>query len=220
MYWHQRLLALCLLLVSAFCQAQTTPPFADEIKAFARQDQVQPPPQGVILFVGSSSIRLWPELENDFPGRKVLNRGFGGATIPDVARYAQQTIYRYKPSKIVFYCGENDLAASDTIQASTVANRFIALFRNIRKELPGVPFVFVSIKPSPSRAHLQSKVVATNNRIKAFLANHKNTRFVDVYHPMLEADGRPRGELFRDDSLHMNRKGYAIWKQRLEKEVR
>lgn len=207
---------LCLPFACFFLAAsgqQQAQPFADEIAAFARQDSLQKPGKGMILFTGSSSIRLWKTLEEDFPAHKVLNRGFGGASLPDAARYTAQTIYRYKPSQIVFYCGENDLAGSDTIQAGTVVARFQALFSAIRKELPGVPFVFISIKPSPSRAHLMSKVVAANAGIKAFLSREKNTRFVDVFTPMLTQDGRPRGELFTADSLHMNGAGYAIWKQ-------
>lgn len=213
----QRLLALCFLVLAhkSFSQ-NTNAPFADEIKAFDQQDAQNKPAPGAILFVGSSSIRMWSGLQSDFPNHRVLNRGFGGASIPDVARYARQTIYRYQPSQIVFYCGENDLAASDTITVATVVARFTSLFRDIRKELPGVPFVFISIKPSPSRAHIQQKVVATNQQIKQFLARQKATRFVDVYKPMLGPGARPRGELFRADSLHMTEKGYAIWKEQLE----
>lgn len=213
----QRLLALCFLVLAQNSFSQnTTPPFADEIRTFDQQDAHHKPAPGAVLFVGSSSIRLWSGLQSDFPRHRVLNRGFGGASIPDVARYAEQTIYRYKPSQIVFYCGENDLAASDTITVATVVTRFTSLFRAIRKQLPGVPFVFISIKPSPSRAHIQHKVVAANQQIKQFLARQKATRFVDVYQPMMGADARPRGELFRADSLHMTEKGYAIWKEKLE----
>lgn len=208
--------ALCFLLLahSSFSQ-NTDAPFADEIKAFDQQDAHQPPAPGAILFVGSSSIRLWAGLQSDFPNHRVFNRGFGGASIPDVARYARQTIYRYKPSQIIFYCGENDLAGSDTIQVATVVNRFTSLFHEIRKELPGVPFVFISIKPSPSRAHIKAKVVAANQQIRRFLARQQAARFVDVYQPMLGADTRPRAELFRSDSLHMTEKGYAIWREKL-----
>lgn len=178
------------------------------------------PPPGAVVFVGSSSFRLWPALQQDFPGYRILNRGFGGAAIPDVIRYAEETIYRYQPGQIVFYCGENDLAASDTVQTATVVQRFIDLFGQIRRRLPGVPFVFVSIKPSPSRAHLMPKIIAANEQIRAFLARQKATRFVDVYHPMLQQNGKPRGELFSADSLHMNAKGYALWKKGLEPVLR
>lgn len=210
------LLAICMLVFPALAGAQNSnQPFANEIAAFTRHDSLHPPQQGGVVFVGSSSIRLWARLEADFPASRVLNRGFGGATIPDVARYADVTILRYQPAQIVFYCGENDLADSDTIQAQTVAHRFMVLFATIRKALPKASFVFISIKPSPSRAHLQTKVVQTNALIRNFLATQKATRYVDVYTPML-AGGRPRAELFRADSLHMSEKGYAIWQQKLQ----
>lgn len=221
MYLAQRLGFLYFLLAALVARSQSQElPFADEIKAFAQQDSAQPPKPGAIVFVGSSSFRLWSGLQNDFPYHRVLNRGFGGAAIPDVMRYADQTIYRYHPAQIIFYCGENDLAASDTVQAATVVQRFIFLFKQVRQHLPGVPFVFVSIKPSPSRAHLLPKITAANESIRQFLAGQKAARFVDIYHPMLQENGYPRGELFGPDSLHMNAKGYAIWKEKLTPALR
>lgn len=208
------MLCFALICLSSFGQAEA--PFAPEIAAFRQQDSLQPPQPGMVLFVGSSSIRLWENLVQDFPAHRVLNRGFGGATLPDVILYANETIYRYQPSQIVFYCGENDLASSDTIRVQTVVNRFVGLFRQIRKRHPDVPFVFISIKPSPSRAHLMPKIAAANREIRLFLSRQKKARFADVYEAMLQQNGRPRGELFKDDSLHMNEKGYAIWKAKLQ----
>jgi lysophospholipase L1-like esterase len=207
----------CFVLVSlsSYCQPADAP-FANEIKAFVREDSAHAPKPGIILFVGSSSIRLWNTLQQDFPNHQVLNRGFGGASLPDVALYAQQTIYRYQPAQIVFYCGENDFAGSDTIQVQTVVNRFTNLFRQIRLRHPNVPFVFIAIKPSPSRAQLMPKMEAANKQIQQFLSKQKKARFADVYPDMLNENGRPRGELFKSDSLHMNEKGYAIWKAKLQ----
>jgi lysophospholipase L1-like esterase len=211
------LFALCFVFISlsTFCQT-TEQPFAAEIKAFAKQDSARPPRPGMVLFVGSSSIRLWNTLQQDFPAYQVLNRGFGGASLPDVALYAEQTIYRYQPSQIVFYCGENDFAGSDTIQVQTVVNRFTNLFREIRQRHPNVPFVFIAIKPSPSRARLMPKMEAANNQIRQFLSKQKKARFANIYPDMLDGAGKPRGELFKEDSLHMNGKGYAIWKAKLQ----
>jgi lysophospholipase L1-like esterase len=211
------LCSICFVFISlsTFCQT-TEQPFAAEIKAFAKQDSAQAPGSGVVLFVGSSSIRLWNTLQEDFPAHQVLNRGFGGASLPDVALYAEQTIYRYQPSQIVFYCGENDFASSDTVQVQTVVNRFTNLFREIRQRHPKVPFVFIAIKPSPSRAHLRPKIEAANKQIREFLSKHKKARFANVYPDMLNEAGKPRGELFKEDSLHMNGKGYAIWKAKLQ----
>lgn len=211
---------LWLLLSVNIISAQSSAPFADEIAFFKQQDSMQPPQANAVLFVGSSSIRLWTTLQQDFAGTTIINRGFGGATIPDVLHYAPEVIYRYKPRKIVFYCGDNDLAASDTLRAEVVTARFIRFFAVVRKTLGPVPFVFISIKPSPSRAHLISKVVAANEQIRQFLASQKKAEYVDVYNAMVDERGIPRGELFGADSLHMNSKGYEIWREKLKKAVR
>lgn len=205
---------------SLSANAQDTYPFANEINAFNRQDSLTPPPAKPVLFVGSSSIRLWPTLQEYFPGAPVLNRGFGGATIPNLVHYAEQTIYRYNPSKIIFYCGENDFAESDTVGVQTVVQRFTDIFLQIRKRLPNVPFVFISIKPSPSRAHLMEKMKEANAEIRSFLKKHRNTQYVDVYSSMLNEQGRPRPELFTADSLHMNRQGYDLWTSKLKPLIR
>lgn len=210
------LASVCLLLLALFAQSQNNkPPFAAEIEAFRQKDSLQPPTARPILFVGSSSIRLWSSLQEDFEGKNVLNRGFGGATIPDVVRYAEETIYRYQPSQIIFYCGENDLASSDSVSAQEVVQRFTSLYKDIRKRLPDVKFTFISIKPSPSRAHLKPKIVAANNYIRKYLRRQSKAEFVDVYKPMLNNTGRPRPELFGADSLHMNALGYELWKQKI-----
>jgi len=188
-------------------------PFYDEISAFKKQDSLQPPPQHAILFVGSSSFRMWKNVQQDFPGYTIINRGFGGSSLPDVIRYAEQIIFPYKPRQIVIYCGENDLASSDTVTAAMVTERFKTLFYLIRKQLPTVPLVFVSIKPSPSRQRLWPKMDAANKAIKTFLKNKRKAVFVDVYHPMFESDGTLKKGLFIEDNLHMNASGYAIWKK-------
>jgi lysophospholipase L1-like esterase len=192
-------------------------PFAEEIAAFKQQDSLQPPPKGAILFVGSSSFRLWNTLQPDFAGFTVINRGFGGASLPDVIEYAEEVIYPYDPRQIIVYCGENDLAASDAPSAQTVSRRFQELFRMIRREQPNVPIAFVSIKPSPSRAHLIPKIREANRLIRDFLSREHNTRYVDVFSKMINDAGRPSPEIFTEDSLHMNAKGYVIWKAEIGK---
>jgi lysophospholipase L1-like esterase len=114
------------------------------------------------------------------------------------------------------YCGDNDLAASDTVSAATVAGRFQQLFQLIRSRMPKVEIDYVSIKPSPSRSHLMPKMIEANNLIQAFLARQKRTAFIDVFHPMLDKDGQPRAELFIEDKLHMNATGYKIWQEAIQ----
>jgi len=187
-------------------------PFYGEIAAFKKQDSIHFPPKHAILFVGSSSFRKWTDVQQYFPGYTIINRGFGGSTLPDMILYADDIIFPYEPKQVVIYCGENDLASSDTITAETVVNRFKALFFLIRDRLPDVPIIFVSLKPSPSREKLWPKMEDANKAIKIFLKKKNNTSFVDVYHKMLKR-GSVRKDLFIEDNLHMNANGYAIWQK-------
>jgi lysophospholipase L1-like esterase len=114
------------------------------------------------------------------------------------------------------YCGENDLAGSDSVTAQMVFERFKKLFTDIRKKFPNVPFVYISLKPSPSRWQLREKMIAANNQIETYLAKKKNTVFVDVFHKMLGPDGTPIKEIYEEDNLHMNAKGYNIWKKEIQ----
>ena len=200
---------------SVFAQS-AKPPFWDDIQAFKKADSIKRPPKNAILFIGSSSFNFWKSVQQDFPGYRIINRGFGGSSLPDVIRYQDDVIFPYKPKQVVIYCGENDLAAADTVSADLVASRFKQLFTSIRKKLPKASVVFVSIKPSPSRQHLMPKMVEANMKIKSFLQQQRKTAFIDVYHKMLNEDGTPNRELFVDDNLHMNAKGYTIWQQSIK----
>lgn len=188
-------------------------PFWDEIKSFKQQDSVSFPAKNQILFVGSSSFRMWNNLEKYFPGYDILNRGFGGSSLLDVIKYADEIILPYHPKQIVIYCGENDLAASDTVTPVMVLNRFKSLYYLITSAYPQVPVLYVSIKPSPSRAHLLTKMKQSNKLIRHFLSQQKNTKYVDVHHKMLDGNGLPLNDIFLEDKLHMNAKGYTIWQK-------
>lgn len=191
-------------------------PFASEIAAFKKQDSVSFPPAKAILFVGSSSFRLWKDVQDHFPGYTIVNRGFGGSALPDVIRYANDIIIPYRPKQIVIYCGENDFAGNDTLSPEQVAQRFIELFTIIRSRYKKIPIAYVSMKPSPSRTKLLVKFETANEMIKNFLVTEKRTAYIDVYHAMLNEEGDPMPDIFIEDKLHMNAKGYAIWQKIIE----
>ena len=197
-------------------QAQRAPAFWQDILAFKRQDSLQSVPAHSILFVGSSSFTRWKDVNAYFPGYPIVNRGFGGSTLPDVIRYAYDIIFPYQPKQVVIYCGENDLASADSIPATEVVLRVKTLFWMIRTNLPDVAIDYVSIKPSPVRAGIQNKVLAANKEIKAFFKKQKNAAFIDIYDAMLDEKGRMREELYVGDRLHMKPEGYAIWKRIIE----
>src|SRR5690349_3164241 len=135
------------LLLFIFVHAQEThPPFWNDIQHFKALDSSKIPDKNAILFVGSSSFTKWTDVNDFFPGYKIVNRGFGGSSLPDVIRYADEIIFPYEPKQVVIYCGENDLATSDTVTSQVVFERFKTLFGMIRAKMPNVPIAFVSLK--------------------------------------------------------------------------
>ncbi len=208
--------ALFFVVCLNLANAQQHAPFYNDIQDFKRQDSIYPPPKEAILFVGSSSFTKWKDVQDYFPKYKIINRGFGGSSLPDVIRYANDIIIAYHPKQVVIYCGDNDFASSNTVTEDTVVERFKKLFWIIRNGLPDAGIAFVSVKPSPSRARFLQKEEVANKNIKTFLASQKNTAFIDVYHLMLGDNGKPIPSIFLSDSLHMNASGYAIWKKAIE----
>ena len=207
-------LSLILFFSAGYSQEQ---PFADEIDQFRIIDSLNAPPTNAILFVGSSSFRMWTDIQDYFPDFTIINRGFGGSSLQDLIHYAGVVIFPYYPKQIVIYCGENDLAASDTVTGEMVAERFISLFNLIRVKLPEVPVTYVSMKPSPSRWNLRGKMQEGNKKIRDFIGTQKNADFVDVWDTMLEQDRqRPIPDIYQSDSLHLNEKGYIILKEEIE----
>jgi lysophospholipase L1-like esterase len=182
--------------------------FAAEIRAFDDQDRTAMPPAGAVVFVGSSSIRLWPIAER-FPGLPVLNRGFGGSHISDVNHHVDVTVLRYRPKVVVFYAGDNDLAAGKT--PDRVLGDYRTFVGRVREALPGTAIVFVAVKPSLARWATWPAARLLNERIRAFSKSAPGLYYADIVPPMLDADGRPRPELFVGDGLHLSPAGYDIW---------
>jgi lysophospholipase L1-like esterase len=176
------------------------------------------PAPGGVLFVGSSSIVNWQSLAADFPGIPVINRGFGGTEIQDSTYYAYRIVVPYRPRTVVFYAGDNDLAAGHTTEQ--VVGDFQTFARKIRAALPETKLIYLAIKPSPSRWNLEPQMLAVNRAISEWVRAQPNMTFVDVHSPMLGADGKPRPELYRADRLHMTPEGYRIWTETLAPHLR
>lgn len=212
----KKVLLLLFVFITVKLFAQNHFPFWNDIQNFKKQDSLHAPPSHPVLFVGSSSFTKWTDVQNYFPGYIIINRGFGGSTLLDVIRYEKEVIFKYHPKEIVIYCGENDLAASDTVSARTVYLRFVKLFSDIREQYPLVPVVFISMKPSPSRWHLRKKMMDGNRLIENYLKKDKHADFISVWNAMLGADGKPKPNIYIEDQLHMNAKGYAIWQKLIQ----
>jgi lysophospholipase L1-like esterase len=175
----------------------------------ARDKAAGMPSPGGIVFVGSSSIVKWTTLTTDFPGLPVVNRGFGGSQIADSTYYAGRIVLPYKPRTVVFYAGDNDIAAHHT--TAQVVGDFQTFAVKIREALPETKLLFLAIKPSPSRARFEPQMVAANAAIEQWIRGQRNVAFVDVHTPMLGSDGKPRPELYGPDKLHMTAEGYRLW---------
>ena len=200
-----------LVALSVYTQTRAEPPFAKDIAAFVAADRKNPPAPGQILFVGSSSFTKWTDVATYFPTHRIINRGFGGSSLPDVIRYQDQIIYPYRPAQIVIYCGENDIAGDPKISAYEVYQRFLTLYASIRQHMPNTPISYISAKPSPSRWGMRHKFMALNNWVRELSLNDKSLTFIDVWEAMLDKDRRPKPDIYIEDNLHMNAKGYKIW---------
>ncbi|MDQ2798400.1 MAG: GDSL-type esterase/lipase family protein [Armatimonadota bacterium] len=187
---------------------------ASEMNAFLKADQKQMPPEGAVLFMGSSSIRLWTTLAQDFPEIPVINRGFGGSLIADNTLYIERIAVPYKPKIIVLYAGTNDLAYGNK-KPPQVFQDFKDFAAKIHAALPDTRIVYLSINPSVSRWKQEAEVLETNHLIEEWIfENNSKTEkldFINSHSPLLTADGQPQPGLLRADGLHLNAAGYKVW---------
>jgi lysophospholipase L1-like esterase len=204
-------LILALIFMQFYAISQR--PFEKDIEDFKSRDKENPPEKGQILFIGSSSFTLWKDVQDYFPGKKILNRGFGGSSLTHLIEYANDIIFPYEPSQIVIYSGENDIAGGASAQVTY--ERFKTVYRIIREKLPEVPMLYVSMKPSPSRMKYYNEMTEANKMISDFIKKEKNIKYVDVHSKMMKKN-YPISEIFTADSLHMNAKGYQIWKKKIQ----
>lgn len=208
--------ALALLVLTAPAAAAQTGTRADparwekDIRAFEAADAITPSPKSGIVFIGSSSIRMWTSLATDFPGMPVINRGFGGSQLPEVTAYVERIVTPYQPRQVIVYCGGNDINAGR--MAGDVLADFQSLVRAIHAARPVVRIAYISIAPNPARWAQIDEVKAANQAVREWIVTDPRLTFIDVYAAMLGPDGRPKPDIFLADRLHMNAKGYAIWR--------
>jgi lysophospholipase L1-like esterase len=179
-----------------------------EIRAFEAADRVSRPTQDAILFVGSSTIRLWKTLAQDFPEHKVLNRGFGGCQIADCAYYSDRIVIPYKPRLIVLRAGGNDIHVGKTPEQ--VRDDFRAFVEKVRVKLPKARIAYMTINATPARWANAEREKKANQLIKDYITQGENLDFIDTFDATMGADGKPREELFVRDRLHFNAEGYKI----------
>ncbi len=185
--------------------------WAKEIANFQKQDRNDPPPEGVIVFTGSSSIRFWQTLQQDMAPLPVINRGFGGAKIKQVTYYADQIVMPYHPKAVVLFAGTNDLGRFNTKTAQEVFEGYVEFVNTIHKALPQTPIYYIAITPTPSRWKIWPITHEANQLIKSYTETDNLLHFIDMTDNILGPDGKPRRDLYKWDRLHPNAKGYAIW---------
>lgn len=207
---------LFLALVALPLPAATNPHarWENEIAAFEAADRTNPPPAHAILFIGSSSIRLWKTLAQDFPRHNVVNRGFGGSEIADSVHFAERIVFPYAPRQIIMYAGGNDLNNGKTPEQVTAD--FKAFVHKVHQRLPQTRIAYLAIAPNPARWAQIERVRRANQLIADFIRTDARLVFIDVHPHMLGTDGQPLPDIFLEDRLHMNPKGYAIWKKIVE----
>ncbi|MFA6240560.1 MAG: SGNH/GDSL hydrolase family protein [Candidatus Hydrogenedentales bacterium] len=201
--------------ITGVCFAEDRDPTRWEkaIKSFEKADQQTLPPPNAILFIGSSTIVGW-DLKKCFPNRATINRGFGGSEIADATYYAERVVFPYKPKAIVFYSGDNDIANKNT--AEQVLEDFKEFVSTVRKKLPDTPIIALSVKPSIARRKFLDTMREANRLLAEYCKSDPTLRFVDVFPEMLDANGEPRADLLREDRLHMNDQGYALFTARVD----
>lgn len=211
------LIAIALTTSFTACTTAPQPPEAiyssakweKEIAALEARDRTNPPPRDGIVFVGSSSIKRWTNLAQAFPGKPVINHGFGGSQICDSVAYAERIVIPQRPRLVVLYAGGNDINAGKTPE--TVFNDFKAFVKKVHAALPQTRIAFISSAPNPKRWEQVEKVKRLNQLAAAYISGDPRLTFINVFPHMLGADGQPKPDIYVADRLHMNDKGYAIW---------
>ncbi len=185
--------------------------WAPAIAAFEERDRAEPPLPGTVVFTGSSSIRMWKMLAEDMHPLPVLNRGFGGSHLAHVNHYADRIVLPYAPRAVVLYAGDNDLAGNTGKTPESVLDDFREFVSLVHAKYPKAPVYFLAIKPSLRRIEQWPVMQRANELIGGFAGRTPRVEYLDIATPMLDADEKPRGELFLADGLHLNEVGYALW---------
>jgi lysophospholipase L1-like esterase len=184
-------------------------PFSDEIRQFQEKDSISKSPKKGIVFVGSSSLRMWSDLEQTFKSYNAINRGFGGSELANANDYIQELVLVHEPRQVVIYSGENDVASGAS--AEQTFERFVTFFTNLREHLPKATITYISMKLSPSRSKFSDVILSANSMIKGYIAKQKKADYIDITSKMLDSNGSTRPELFQNDMLHMKPAGYEVW---------
>ena len=209
MAWLQNLLDTFRIMRSSISDSANA--WEWSISRFEAIDQVRKPPDGVVVFTGSSSITFWKTLEVDMAPLPVINRGFGGSKMDQVTQYVDRIVLPYHPRAVVLFAGINDIAGSKAKTADEVFEGYKAFVQTVHATSPEIPIYYIGITPNPSSMNLWPAAKEANNLIKAFAAQDQRLQFIDLTDHLLTSEAIPDRSLYRSDMRHLNEKGYARW---------
>ena len=188
--------------------------FENEIKSYEKQDSISMPAKGQILFIGSSSFRIWKTFSTDLAGIPAFNRGFGGSTMTDALYYFDRMVVKYAPSAVVVYEGDNDLAKGKSIEE--LAKEYEDFSNRLKKALPKTKLVYLAVRPSLSRIAIVDKQKQFNVWLEKYCKSQKGRFFLDMHSPFYLPDGiTVMPDIFIADRLHLNEKGYLIFSAKI-----
>ncbi|WP_439481150.1 SGNH/GDSL hydrolase family protein [Cyclobacterium plantarum] len=196
----------------AFAQDPTR--FSDQVSQISKDYPVSDY-QSLVVFTGSSTIRMWKSLQQDFPGERIVNAGFGGSQASDLLHYLDELVLDYKPEKVFIYEGDNDISAGKSTEE--IITTYNLIVEQIENESPNTEIVLISAKPSVARWNLADEYIALNAAMKKYARGKKKVKYADLWKPMLNSEKKPMEDIFLKDNLHMNEKGYAIWAKTISK---
>jgi len=202
---------ILLLLVSSSVMGQYA--FENEIRNYEKQDSISMPSKGQILFIGSSSFRIWKTFATDLAGISAINRGFGGSTMTDALYYFDRMVVKYAPSTVVVYEGDNDLAKGKSPEE--LAKEYENFSNRLKMALPKTKLVYLAVRPSLSRIAIVDKQKQFNGWLEKYCKSQKGRFYLDMHSPFYLPDGTLMPDIFVADRLHLNEKGYQIFSAKI-----
>ncbi|PZX48918.1 GDSL-type esterase/lipase family protein [Algoriphagus chordae] len=202
--------AFVLIFLIQFSFAQELP-FQEEVNNRAKEIDAAGWEKGSAVFTGSSSVRMWKNLQEQFPNTPIINSAFGGSQADQLLMHLDKTVLRFEPAKVFIYEGDNDINAGQEV--SLIMKNLDELTSKIHAKYPNAIVNLIAAKPSPSRWEKKTSYEALNDLIRQYATTHDQVNFVNVWDIMLDDTGKPRADIFIGDNLHMNEKGYELWKE-------
>jgi lysophospholipase L1-like esterase len=185
--------------------------WGESIAKYERQDSISMPEPGGILLLGSSSFTIWKDVGDNFPGKNIVNRGFGGSQMSDVLYFKERLILPYQPVQLILYEGENDIANGK--MPDTIFSELVQLVNWTKTHFPEIKISILSMKPSPRRWEFRETMLEMNKKLNKYAEETENIDFINIWDPLLGSNGKPVKDNYLEDLLHLNANGYKIWQK-------